>query len=77
MSVTAGRPSVNVPVLSIMRLLLCPRISSDLASLNKAPSRAARPTPTTIDIGVARPIAHGHAITKTETLEMIACANRG
>ena len=38
---------------------------------------APRPVPTMIDIGVARPSAHGHAMISTATALTSACARRG
>ena len=37
-----------------------------LAFLIRIPNEAASPDPTIIAVGVANPIAHGHAITKVE-----------
>ena len=66
-SVSVGRPTVNVPVLSNATTLIRWAISSATASLIKIPCRAAAPVPTIIAVGVARPSAHGHAITRTAT----------
>ena len=41
--------------------------------LNKIPFSAARPVPTIIDVGVAKPSAQGHAMTSTD----IAASNAG
>ena len=51
----------------------------DMASIarafrNSTPARAARPVATMIEIGVARPSAHGHAMMSTETAAITACA---
>ena len=53
------------------------RRSSAAASLMSTPFCAPRPTPTMIDIGVARPSAHGHAMISTETAPSSACASCG
>ena len=52
-------------------------ISSASAFLMRTPAVAPRPVPTMMDIGVARPSAHGHAMISTETALMTACARRG
>ena len=67
MAVTAGRPSVSVPVLSITRVSIFSNRSSASAFLISTPAPAPRPTPTMIDMGVARPSAHGQAMISTET----------
>ena len=60
----AGLPSVSVPVLSKMiAFRRCAR-SRDSTSLIRMPERAAAPVPVMIAVGVARPSAHGQAITK-------------
>ena len=41
--------------------------SSASASFTSTPAAAPRPVPTMIDIGVARPSAHGHAMISTAT----------
>ena len=41
------------------------------------PSRAPRPTPTMIDMGVARPSAHGQAMIRTATALTTAWASLG
>ena len=41
------------------------------------PASAARPVPTMIDIGVANPSAHGHAMMRTATAFTRPCARRG
>ena len=51
--------------------------SSASASLISTPAAAPRPTPTMIDIGVARPSAQGQAMISTETAATRAWAARG
>ena len=68
MSVTVGRPRVSVPVLSSATVRTFPACSSASLLRNKIPSSAPRPAPTMIAVGVARPSAHGHAITSTATI---------
>ena len=66
-SVTCGRPSVSVPVLSRTIAL------SDLvrwrtsAFLMRMPRSAPMPVPTMMAVGVASPSAHGQAMTSTAT----------
>ena len=67
MAVTAGRPSVSVPVLSTTSVSIFSKRSSASAFLISTPAWAPRPTPTMIDIGVARPSAQGQAMISTET----------
>ena len=64
---TLGLPSVSVPVLSITSVSTFSRRSSASAFLISTPDCAPRPTPTMIDIGVARPSAQGQAMMSTET----------
>ena len=64
---TLGLPSVSVPVLSITSVSTRSMRSSASAFLIRMPARAPRPTPTMIDIGVARPSAQGHAMISTDT----------
>ena len=66
-AVTAGLPSVSVPVLSTTRVSTFSMRSSASAFLMSTPAWAPRPTPTMIDIGVARPSAHGQAMMSTAT----------
>ncbi len=65
MSVTAGRPSVMVPVLSstIVRSLCA--VSSEAPSRMSTPFWAPLPVPTMTAVGVARPRAQGQAMTST------------
>ena len=58
-AVTAGLPSVSVPVLSTTSVSTFSMRSSASAFLISTPAWAPRPTPTMIDIGVARPSAQG------------------
>ena len=74
-SVTAGLPSVIVPVLSNTSVSILCASSRLEASLISIPASAARPVPTIIAVGVASPNAHGHAITKTATAEISAILN--
>ncbi len=66
-SVTRGRPSVSVPVLSTTSVCKRPACSSAVALRMRMPDCAPRPVPTMIAVGVASPSAHGHAITSTAT----------
>ena len=66
-SVTAGFPSVTVPVLSNTATFILCAVSSASPFLNKIPCCAPLPVPTIIAVGVARPSAQGHAITSTAT----------
>mmetsp|Transcript_8814 Transcript_8814/g.37270 ORF Transcript_8814/g.37270 Transcript_8814/m.37270 type:complete len:315 (+) Transcript_8814:2761-3705(+) len=63
--VTAGAPSVIVPVLSKMTCDAACAVSSGSPPLMSTPKRAPRPVPTITAVGVARPSAHGHAMTST------------
>src|SRR3989338_5628788 len=65
--ISSGFPFVIVPVLSTTTVLTLWSFSSVAASLIKIPSLAPLPTPTIIAVGVARPKAHGQAITRTPT----------
>ena len=67
MSVTRGRPSVSVPVLSNATTVTACACSRASASLMRMPARAAAPVPTMMAVGVARPSAQGQAITRTAT----------
>ena len=64
---TAGSPRVSVPVLSSTSVSSCFAASSAAALRIRMPARAARPTPTISAVGVARPSAHGQAMTSTDT----------
>ena len=65
--VTTGLPCVKVPVLSTISVSTFSRRSSASALRMSTPACAPRPTPTMIDIGVARPSAHGQAMMRTVT----------
>ncbi len=67
MSVTTGVPRVRVPVLSkitVVSWYAFSRLSPPLISM---PFSAPRPVPTITAVGVASPMAHGQAMTSTET----------
>ena len=64
---TTGLPSVRVPVLSTTSAESRPACSSAAALRISTPSCAPRPVPTMIAVGVARPSAHGQAMTSTVT----------
>ena len=66
MSVTCGRPSVIVPVLSKTTVLTRPASSCDWAVLKRMPFLAPTPLPTIMATGVASPNAHGQLMTSTE-----------
>src|ERR1700733_12363071 len=76
-AVRLGLPSVKVPVLSTTSVST--RSISSIASAlrTSTPSRAPRPVPTMIDIGVARPSAQGQAINSTEIAATSAKPNAG
>src|SRR5437660_516718 len=59
-----GLPCVSVPVLSTTRVSTFSRTSRASAFLIRTPAIAPRPTPTMMAMGVARPSAHGHALTR-------------
>ena len=65
-SVTFGRPSVTVPVLSSAMIFALPVSSRETAVLNRMPFFAPRPLPTIMATGVARPRAQGQEMTRTE-----------
>ena len=77
MAVTAGRPSVRVPVLSttmwVRREALCRASLLRMSTL----AWAARLVPTIMAIGVARPSAQGQAMTSTAMAVVRAKASRG
>ena len=66
-SVSRGRPSVRVPVLSKATMSMSERVSRASPLRNSTPNSAARPVPTMIAVGVARPMAQGQATTSTAT----------
>ena len=75
MSVTCGLPSVNVPVLSTITVLIFSACSSAAAFLTSTPACAPRPVPTMMAVGVASPNAHGQAMTSTATAWINAVTN--
>ena len=74
---TFGLPSVSVPVLSTTSVSIFSMRSSASAFLISTPACAPRPTPTMIDIGVARPSAQGQAMMRTLTAATRPNAIRG
>ena len=74
---TSGRPAVSVPVLSSTSVSTSSSSSSDSALRNSTPACAPRPIATVIDMGVARPSAHGQATMSVLTAISSACARRG
>src|SRR6056300_1169293 len=66
-SVSSGWPNVTVPVLSKATTDTCDNSCKAWPLRNKIPKPAARPIPTIIDVGVANPMAQGHAMIKTDT----------
>ena len=64
---TVGWPTVRVPVLSNRSAVTSAVRSMEAPSRNRMPRRAERPAATRTAIGVARPRAHGQAITVTAT----------
>ena len=74
---SSGLPCVSVPVLSTTSVSTSPRSSMASAFLNSTPSVAPLPLATMIDIGVASPSAHGHAMISTATALTRAWARRG
>ena len=67
MSVTVGWPRVRVPVLSKTRVSTPASRSRAGPLRNSRPISAARPVPTRMAVGVARPMAQGQATTSTLT----------
>ena len=65
--VSAGLPSVRVPVLSITSVLTLASPSSAAALRTSTPACAPRPVATMIEIGVASPSAQGQAMISTLT----------
>jgi len=66
MSDTFGQPDVSVPVLSKTTVVMELMRSKTSPPLIKTPKFAATPVPTITAVGVAKPKAHGHAITRVE-----------
>ena len=64
---SVGRPSVSVPVLSSATTPTSDSACSASPLRKSTPSSAPLPVPTITETGVARPMAHGHAMIKTET----------
>mmetsp|Transcript_66872 Transcript_66872/g.142975 ORF Transcript_66872/g.142975 Transcript_66872/m.142975 type:complete len:219 (-) Transcript_66872:1335-1991(-) len=62
---SAGAPSVMVPVLSKTMASSLAEVSRAAAVLTRQPRFAATPVATITAIGVAKPIAQGHAIIRT------------
>ena len=54
-----------LPILTSLPVFSCPSIKQEDGSLKKTPFFAALPDATVITVGVAKPNAHGQAITKT------------
>jgi hypothetical protein len=75
--ISLGFPSVRVPVLSTTSVSTLRRSSMASAFRKRTPVVAPRPIATMIDIGVARPRAHGQAMMSTATALMRARAARG
>ena len=71
---SSGLPSVSVPVLSNATTRIACATSSASASLMRMPCRAAIPVPAMIAVGVARPSAHGQAMTSTATALRMAAS---
>ncbi len=65
-------PAVRVPVLSNNMTRILVISSSAEARLNRIPARNPSPLPTISAVGVANPIAHGHAITSTAVIAVNA-----
>ncbi len=76
-SVTTGRPSVRVPVLSKTMVWILPMRSRLSPPLMRMPSSAPLPVPTMMAVGVARPRAQGQAMTSTATKLSRARLNTG
>ena len=65
-SVTSGLPTVRVPVLSKATAFSLSAASRASPLFMRIPSSAPLPIPTVTAVGVAKPRAHGHAITNTD-----------
>ena len=68
---------VSVPVLSNMTVSTSPAPSSAAPPRMRMPDSAARPVPTMIAVGVARPMAQGQAMMSTEIAATMACVKAG
>jgi hypothetical protein len=66
-SVSAGLPSVSVPVLSTTTVSILRMCSMASELRNRMPMVAPRPMATVIEIGVASPTAQGQAMISTAT----------
>mmetsp|Transcript_7954 Transcript_7954/g.17252 ORF Transcript_7954/g.17252 Transcript_7954/m.17252 type:complete len:82 (+) Transcript_7954:2460-2705(+) len=66
MSTTDISPLVRVPVLSNITVDTSLHSSKGSPPRIKIPRRAPRPVPTITAVGVAKPKAHGHAMTKAD-----------
>ena len=64
---TAGRPSVTVPVLSSTTAVTSPARWSASPPLMRMPRSAPRPVATMTAVGTASPMAHGQAMMSTAT----------
>src|SRR5699024_10546796 len=67
-SVNIGSPLVTVPVLSNTTVSIDWVFSKCSPPLNRTPISADLPEPAMMEVGVASPSAHGHAITKIEII---------
>jgi len=76
-SVRAGAPFVMVPVLSSTTMSSLCAVSKASAERIRMPFVAPLPVATVIDIGVARPRAHGQAMISTDTAATRAKMNAG
>ena len=76
-SVSSGRPSVSVPVLSSATTSASRSVCRASPLRNRTPISAARPVPTMIEVGVARPMAQGQAMISTATALTRAKARAG
>ena len=74
---TEGRPSVSVPVLSSTTAVTRWAVSSASPPRMMIPASAPRPVPTMMAVGVARPMAHGQAMTRTAMNEVSAKVRLG
>jgi len=77
MLVSSGIPSVRVPVLSKANTVAFCRLCSAVPCRKNTPCSAAAPVPTMIDVGVANPMAQGHATIKTDTAATKATPSAG
>lgn len=65
-SFTSGLPEVKVPVLSNTTTFIFSIFYKISAFLINIPNEAARPDPTITAVGVAKPRAQGHAMTRVD-----------